>query len=200
MEAASGLPRALPSGFAYFADVITPAEERALIERIATLPFTAVVMRGFTARRRTVHFGVVYGFDSRRGAPGPDIPDFLLPLRARVAGLAELDPAAFTEALVTEYAPGAVIGWHRDAPMFGPAVLGLSLGSSCRMRFRRTHRKGSPAVERASIVLAMRSAYVIQGPARAEWQHSIPAVEALRYSITFRSVRRHRPERPSDSS
>jgi alkylated DNA repair dioxygenase AlkB len=100
-----------------------------------------------------------------------------------------LDEGTLTEALVTEYVPGAVIGWHRDAPTFGPVVVGFSLGAACRMRFRRGHGSESGTVERASIVLAPRSAYVMAGVARSEWQHSIPAVDALRYSLTFRTMR-----------
>jgi alkylated DNA repair dioxygenase AlkB len=102
------------------------------------------------------------------------------------------DPASLSEALVTEYVPGAVIGWHRDAPTFGPVVVGFSLGAACRLRLRRGHGKERDAVARVSVVLEPRSGYVLAGPARSEWQHSIPAVDALRYSITFRSVKTRR--------
>jgi len=88
--------------------------------------------------------------------------------------------------LVTEYPVGATIGWHRDAPPFG-IVVGVSLLSACRFRFRRTV---NDRVERAETELAPRSAYVLSGPARTEWQHSIPPTTALRYSITFRTLRR----------
>lgn len=181
---------ALPDGFHYFPDSITTDEERDLVAQIVQLPLAPVVMRGFTAKRRTVHFGVVYGYSTWRLTPGPAMPDFLLPLRDRVAALAAADPDSFSEGLVTEYPAGAVIGWHRDAPQFGATVIGISLCSPCRMRFRRGHAKGQAAIERASIMLAPRSAYVMSGPARNDWQHSIPAVEALRYSITFRTVKR----------
>jgi alkylated DNA repair dioxygenase AlkB len=170
-------------------DALGPDDERRLLADAAALPLSAVVMRGFTAKRRTAHFGAVYGYDSWRLDPGPPIPDFLLELREAIACLAGLDAAGFTEALVTEYLPGATIGWHRDAPMFGPVVLGVSIGSACRMRFRRGEGE---VMERSSIVLEPRSAYVLEGPARSEWQHSIPALAALRYSITFRSVRARR--------
>jgi alkylated DNA repair dioxygenase AlkB len=116
----------------------------------------------------------------------------LLSILDRAASLAGLEPAEFTEALLTEYPPGAQIGWHRDAPPFGPDVIGVSLGAPCRMRFRRGQERGRAATERVSVVLEPRSVYVLSGPARAEWQHSIPPVEATRYSITFRSVRASR--------
>jgi alkylated DNA repair protein (DNA oxidative demethylase) len=173
-----------PSGFLYLTEVMTPDEERALIADIHTLPLAAAIFRGFTARRRIVHFE-------------DTVPAFLLPLRDRAARLAGVDAATLTKALVTEYSPGAVIGWHRDAPQYGPVVIGASLGAACRMRFRRIPAHDAAAVERASIVLEPRSLYVMGGESRSEWQHSIPAVDALRYSITFRSLRpgRARSER-----
>jgi alkylated DNA repair protein (DNA oxidative demethylase) len=179
----------LPDGFCYHPNLITVDEERALVAAIEQLPLAPVVMRGFTARRRTVHYGVLYRYNGRDVEPGPPLPDFLLPVRARAASIGGIDEASLTEALITEYVPGAVIGWHRDAPMFGPTVVGISLAAPCRMRFRRGEDSPARGVERASIVLEPRSGYVLAGAARSEWQHSIPAVDALRYSITFRSVK-----------
>jgi alkylated DNA repair dioxygenase AlkB len=178
------LPR-VPAGFTYEAAIIDGEAERALLEHVQTLPFGDVVMRGVTARRRVVQFGWRYSFDARALTEGPAIPDYLLDLQ-RIAGcLAGIDPADLSEVLVTEYAPGATIGWHRDAPPFG-IVVGVSLLSACRFRLRRT----AGAVERAEIELAPRSAYVLDGTARSEWQHSIPPTKALRYSITFRTLRK----------
>jgi alkylated DNA repair dioxygenase AlkB len=177
----------LPAGFIYRPDLLTVDEERALLDRIAVLPFAPVEFRGFVAKRRAIHYGVGYNFDDRELAEAPGIPEFLLTVRDKAAGVASADPDVFTEALIMEYPPGAVIGWHRDAPKFGPTVLGVSLGSAARMRFKKSDRSGG--VERASVVLEPRSAYAMTGEARAVWQHSIPAVDAARYSITFRSVR-----------
>jgi alkylated DNA repair dioxygenase AlkB len=114
--------------------------------------------------------------------PGPPIPGFLLPLRERCAGLAGEEADRFVEVLITEYPPGAGIGWHRDAPMFG-AVVGVSLLSACRFRFQRG--RGADRETRA-VTLAPRSAYVLDGDARWRWQHAIPPLAAPRYSITFR--------------
>jgi alkylated DNA repair dioxygenase AlkB len=166
----------LPSGFRYVAEAISPDEERDLIAHIVTLPLAAATYRGFTARRRIVHFEDA-------------VPEFLLPLRDKAAALGEVDSATLHKALVTEYAAGAVMGWHRDAPQYGPVVVGISLASACRMRLRRIDSDAGAAVERASVILEPRSAYVLGGEARSGWQHSIPAVEALRYSITFRTLR-----------
>ena len=175
-----------PEGFTYRAEFLSISEERALIDAIGRLPFQEIRMRGQVARRRTVHFGWLYGYESWRIEPGPPIPDFLLPLRARCGELAGLDADDLAEVLINEYPPGAGIGWHRDAPMFG-TVVGVSLGAACRFRFQRG--KGAERDARA-IVLEPRSAYVIDGDARWHWQHSIPSTSVLRYSVTFRTLRK----------
>ena len=172
-------------GFHYYPDFLSVADERALIDRIMTLEFSEVRMHGVVARRRVAHFGWIYGYESWRLTRGPQVPVFLLPWRERAAHLTGREPTDLSEVLVTEYPPGAGIGWHRDAPMFGPAVVGLSLGSACRFRFRRHHRG---RFESTTFMLEPRSAYVLSGAARTLWQHSIPSTKAVRYSITFRTV------------
>jgi alkylated DNA repair dioxygenase AlkB len=185
----------VPDGFDYRPDFITGDEELALIGEIVTLPFSRVEMRGGVARRRTAHFGWTYGYDARSTEPGPSIPSFLLPLRERVAAWMSVAPEALSEALVTEYPEGAPIGWHRDAPMFDE-VAGISLGAPCRMKFRpylspndvRPH--GAPRRRTThEIELEPRSGYLIRGSARREFEHSIPPVDHLRYSVTFRTRR-----------
>jgi DNA oxidative demethylase len=174
-----------PAGFLYCPDTVRVDEETALAARVRNIEFSAVEMRGQIARRRTAHFGWIYGYESWRITPGPPLPEFLLPLRERVAGLAGVDAAALAEILVTEYPAGAAIGWHRDAPQFG-LVIGVSLLSACRMRFQRS--RGASRETRA-VTLEPRSAYVLTAEARQQWQHSIPPMRALRYSVTFRTLR-----------
>jgi alkylated DNA repair dioxygenase AlkB len=145
-------------------------------------------MHGVAARRRVLHYGWLYSFDSFRVSPGPPIPEFLLGVRERLAGFASVGTEELGEALVTEYSPGAGIGWHRDAPPFG-IVTAVSLAGSCRMRFRRGEVRNW---ETAEIALAPRSAYAITGEARSKWQHGIPPTKSLRYSITFRTLRKKR--------
>ena len=185
---------ARPEGLIHQPDFLEPAEEDALVERLQALEFHEVRMRGVAAKRRVIQYGWKYGFESFRATEGPPVPDFLLLIRDRAARLAHLDPDALSEALLTQYGPGAAIGWHRDAAPFD-IVVGISLLSACRLRFRRG-RTG--AWDTCELGLDPRSAYVLAGPARTEWQHSIPAVKALRYSITFRSMRR-RSARSADS-
>jgi alkylated DNA repair dioxygenase AlkB len=175
-----------PEGIRYHPDFITTDEESRLIEAIKGLEFSEVRMHGIAAKRRVAHFGLIYGYETWRVEPGPPVPEFLIPLQVRVAALLKTEPAALAEILVTEYPPGSVIGWHRDAPMFGPDVAGVSLLTPCRMRFQRG--KGTNR-ETYTLALEPRSAYVLSGPARSTWQHSIPPVKSLRYSATFRTLR-----------
>ena len=176
-----------PEGYRYEPDAVSAAEETRLLEEIAGMPFDDVVFRGVVARRRVVHFGVRYDFERRGVDPGQPIPPAFVELRERLAPLGDRPAERYEEVLLTEYRPGATIGWHRDAPYFGSTVLGLSLGSACRMRFRRERAEGGWT--RWERILEPRSAYVLAGPARATWQHSIPPTPDLRYSITFRTMR-----------
>jgi alkylated DNA repair dioxygenase AlkB len=178
----------LPDGFRYIAEFLTEREETALLRTIASLDFHEFAMRGVTAKRRIAQFGWHYSFESYRLTPAPTPPEAFDPVRARVAALANVDPAEFSEVLVTEYQPGAGIGWHRDAPPFG-IVAGVSLAGHCRMRFQTG--KGTDR-QTAVIQLAPRSLYMLTGEARTQWQHTIPPVKELRYSITFRTLRRPR--------
>ena len=177
-------PLGLPQGFAYVEELLSAAEEARLISELQPLPFREFEFRGFLGRRRVVSFGWRYDFSGGGLHEAGNIPRFLLPLRGMVAGFASLAAADLQHVLITEYPAGATIGWHKDRPAFGD-VMGVSLASACTFRFRR--REGS-GWQRASLVLQPRSAYLLRGPARSEWEHSIPAVDALRYSITFRTL------------
>ena len=172
-------------GLTYDPQFITAAEESALLNVLGGLDFHEMKMRGVVARRRVLHYGVHYSFETFRATPGPPLPEFLLPLREKAAAFAGVSPDALAEALITEYPPGATIGWHKDAAPFD-IVIGISLASECRFRFRRGTVR---AWETGEILMPPRSAYVLDGPARREWEHSIPAVKQLRYSVTFRTLR-----------
>ena len=174
-------------GLDYVEDFVSAAEERELLDVLGAMEFHAVTMRGQTARRTVRHFGLDYDYESGRLVPTDPLPPALVPLRDRCAALMERDPGDLAQILVSRYPEGAGIGWHRDAPMFGSRIAGVSLLGPCRMRFQRTV-KGER--ETAAIELAPRSAYVLSGRARWSWQHSIPATKALRLSITFRTLRR----------
>ena len=176
---------ALPGGFAYRENLVSVAEEAELVSQIAGLELREFEFHGYVGKRRVTSFGLRYDFNDMAVHEAAEMPDFLMPLRDRAAGFDGLAPTELAHALVTEYTPGAAIGWHRDRSVFGD-VVGISLGAPCRFRFRR---KLGDKWERASLILMPRSAYLLRGPARHEWQHSIPPVEDLRYSVTFRSTR-----------
>ena len=176
---------ALPEGLRYRPDFLTADEEQDLVERFADLPFREFEFRGYRGNRRVLSFGWQYDFDRMELQRTDDMPVFLFPLRERAARFAGLEAADFQHVLLTEYAAGAGIGWHKDKPMFAE-VVGISLGSPCVFRFRR---KAGAKWERTSVVTEPRSAYLLQGPSRTEWEHSIPAVDSLRYSITFRNFK-----------
>ena len=176
----------LPSGLVYRPDLISEAEERQVLGVLEGMEFHTVTMHGRTARRTVRHFGLDYGYESWKLVPTDPLPGELAWLGDRAASMAGLDPGEFAQILVSRYPPGSTIGWHRDAPMFGPKVAGISLASACRMRFQRG--KG-PARQVGELILAPRSGYVLAGAARYAWQHSIPPTRALRYSITFRTLR-----------
>jgi alkylated DNA repair dioxygenase AlkB len=175
----------LPSGFSYQADLIEPQCECSLLAQLTSLPFQEFEFHGFQAKRRVVWFGWRYDFNGGglRQTDNP-LPPFLARVRARAAAYAQIKATDLQQVLVTEYRPGAAIGWHKDRSDFG-VVVGLSLLSPCRFRLRRKHKA---KWERVNITLAPRSMYLLRGASRSEWEHSIPAVSALRYSITFRTV------------
>lgn len=176
---------AMPEGFRYRAGVIDADAERALVRDIAPLPFREFEFRGYTGKRRTVSFGWQYDFAASTLRKVDDVPPFLQRLREVAAAFAGLEPAALQHVLVTEYGAGAGIGWHRDKAVFGD-VIGLSLLAPCVLRLRRLEESGW---SRASITAEPRSAYLLRGPSRTVWEHSIPPVDALRYSLTFRNLR-----------
>jgi alkylated DNA repair dioxygenase AlkB len=176
----------LPSGFRYEPALLTPSEQVSLLAQIAPLPFKEFEFYGFLGKRRVVSFGWKYDFSSQRARPTEPMPGFLLPLRDRAARFGGLEPSTLQQVLLTEYSPGAAIGWHKDKNVFDE-VVGVSLGSSATFRFRRQSPDGK--WERRSLTLAPGSAYLIAGESRTHWEHSIPSVDALRYSVTFRSMR-----------
>lgn len=180
-------PEELPEGFLYRDEFLTKAKESKLLRIFRGLDFARYDYHGYLARRRVVRYGVNYDINTR----GPSettqaVPEFLLSVRERAAQFAEVSADDLVQAMVSEYSVGTPIGWHRDAPQFG-TIVGISLGSACRMRLKPYQSTGKNKV--LSLRLERRSIYVMRGVARSQWQHSIPAVEQMRYSITFRTLR-----------
>ena len=180
----------LPHGLVYREEFLSGAEESALLAQIAGLPFRRARFQQYTARRRVVRFGSERVPsrvpDEENDFPRIEFPPFLCALRERIAAFTGLPAERFEHGLVTEYAVGTPIGWHRDAPHH-ETVAGVSLASACTMRFRPMGARDSK--QAIGVALQPRSLYLMQNEIRWGWQHSIPAVKALRYSITLRTQR-----------
>jgi alkylated DNA repair dioxygenase AlkB len=187
-----GPAHTLPEGFDYRPDFLTHAEERRLLEVIDSLPLQEAEYREWRAKRRIVSYGGRYDFTHRSLGTAPPIPEFLHPLRERLADWAGIEAAGIHHAVIAEYQPGTQLGWHRDVPDF-ERVLGVSLRGRARMRLRPyPPERGARAA--CALDLAPRSAYGFRGPARWHWQHAISPTKELRYSITFRTLRRRRAD------
>jgi alkylated DNA repair dioxygenase AlkB len=174
----------LPEGFRYQPEFLDSCAEAQLVQMIETLELKPFEFHGYLGNRRVVSFGLRYNYDRREVLPAPEPPAFLDSLRAKAAEFGGFSPHHLKQVGINEYRAGAGIGWHRDKPEFGD-VIGVSLVSPAKMRFRERH--GQQWI-RQVIVVEPRSIYVLSGPARMRWEHSIPPVSRLRYSIMFRTL------------
>jgi alkylated DNA repair dioxygenase AlkB len=173
-----------PEGLRYEADFVSPDAERELIAQIAALPLQPFQFGQFEGKRRVASFGYRYDYTLRRLQEAEPVPAWLKPVIAEVEAFGG-PQTEIAQILCTEYDTGVGIGWHRDKPQFD-RVFGLSLGSACKFRFRR---QAGSKWEKCTLTAEPRSSYMMDGASRSEWYHSIPAVEAPRYSITFRTMR-----------
>lgn len=175
----------LPDGFRYVPDVLSAAEEARLAARFAALPLKPFEFHGYLGNRRIFTFGHKYMFAGADARDDHGIPDDMRPLM-EIAGEISGQPAArFEQIMVTEYAPGAGIGWHLDRPNYED-IVSISFLAPCALRLRR---KAGDAWERRTAWVAPRSAYLLHGAVRNDWQHSIAPMDRLRYSVTLRTFR-----------
>jgi alkylated DNA repair dioxygenase AlkB len=174
----------LIEGLRYEEAVISAAEERALLDRLDVLELAPFRFHGWLGNRRTQNFGWRYDFDDASFTPGEPIPDWLVPIRRQAAAFSGHPADNFVQTLLARYDPGAGIGWHRDRDVF-EQVVGISLGTPATLRFRRRTDTG---FKRTSLELVPRSAYLLSGEARHDWEHSISPGQSLRFSITFRAL------------
>ena len=184
MTQASFFADPLVEGLKYAEAVISIAEERALLERLGGVQLAPFRFHGWLGNRKTQSFGWRYDFDDASFTPAEPVPDWLVPLRNRAASFAGVKPDDFVHVLLARYDPGAGIGWHRDRSVF-ETVVGVSFGSPATLRFRRRKPGG---FDRASLEVQPRSAYLLTGEVRHDWEHSIAPGEQLRFSITFRTL------------
>jgi alkylated DNA repair dioxygenase AlkB len=182
----SGAPSRMPEGFRYLGDLLSVNEEASLARELEALPFKPFDFHGYEANRRVVGFGFRYDYSRREVVDAPPVPTFLEPLRLRIGEAFDRPAETFEQVLINEYRPGAGIGWHRDKPQFAE-VVGVSLLAPCNFRLRR---KSGETWDRFSLTVEPRSAYLMTGPSRDVWEHSIPPVDRHRYSVTFRTFAR----------
>jgi alkylated DNA repair dioxygenase AlkB len=183
-ELGRGQAPSAPAGFRYQENVITASEEVTLVAALQKLDLKPFEFHGHVANRRVISFGLRYDYSRRTVEAASEFPSFLYELQLKAAEFAGRSVNEFRQAGVNEYGPGAGIGWHKDKTQFG-IVVGVSLLAPATMRFRRSQDRGWA---RVSQTVAPRSIYLLSGEARKEWEHSIPPVDELRYSITFRTL------------
>ena len=188
-----------PRGFLYVSDFLGPPEQARLVDAIGAMPLEHAQYKQYTAKRRVIHFGGRYDFSAQELLASESIPDVLLPLRDRIAVAAAIAPEALSHAMVAEYRFGTPLGWHRDVPDF-EIIAGVSLGSAARMQLRPYAAAGRLRKHYLNLLLEPGSLYVLRDSARWGWQHRVPPVTRLRYSITFRTRRvASKPDSNTDS-
>jgi alkylated DNA repair dioxygenase AlkB len=173
-----------PDGFRYRENFISEAEEAELVAALATLELKRFEFHGHLGNRRVASFGLRYDYSRHSLGTAEPFPSFLADLREKIAKFAGRQVHEFQQGGVNEYPPGAGIGWHKDKSQFG-LIVGVSLLGPATLRFRRTERN---RWVRMSQRLEPRSIYILEGEARTLWEHSVPPVDALRYSLTFRTL------------
>jgi alkylated DNA repair dioxygenase AlkB len=176
--------REAPEGFRYQEDIVSEAEEAALVASLGMLELKPFEFHGHLGNRRVASFGLRYDYSRRSVEAAARFPSFLTNLRSKVAEFARRGVDEFQQGGVNQYPPGAGIGWHKDKPQFG-VVVGVSLLAPATMRFRR--KEGDRWLRTSQVVLP-RSIYILEGEARTFWEHSIPPVDHMRYSLTFRTL------------
>jgi alkylated DNA repair dioxygenase AlkB len=174
----------MPNGFRYQEDIITESEEAALVVSLSALELKPFEFHGHLGNRRVTSFGLRYDYSRHTMETADGFPSFFSKLRGKVADFAGLAVEDFEQGGVNEYPEGAGIGWHKDRPQFGVIVV-VSLLAPATMRLRLPTDTGWM---RRSQTVEPRSIYILEGESRTRWEHSIPAVDSLRYSLTFRTL------------
>lgn len=181
-------PPSLPEGFHYYPDFITVEQEQQLLAEIQGTALHPMVFQGYTAKRKVASFGYDFNFTTRQLTKGRPIPAQLGWLLDKVAAHLSISPEEIAELLFTEYPPGSLINWHRDAPPFD-RIAGISLGAECLFKLRPYEKSLRSKKNSYSLPVAPRSIYIIEGEARSEWEHSTAPVADTRYSITLRTLK-----------
>ncbi|MBA3237123.1 MAG: alpha-ketoglutarate-dependent dioxygenase AlkB [Parachlamydiaceae bacterium] len=177
----------LPEGLTYYDNFITEVEEEKILNFIESLEFEQVIMHGQPAKRSVKHFGYHYNYQKFSVEPGEAFPSVIQKLSNKCAEKGGLEENEIVQCLISNYPANSTIGWHTDKFIFGSKIFGISLLSSCLMRFQRKIENIRYVYEKE---LIPRSLYILSGESRYKWQHSIPPTKGLRYSITFRTLKK----------
>jgi alkylated DNA repair dioxygenase AlkB len=177
-----------PEGFTYYPDFLSESEEQDLLNYVTSLELHPFHFHGYEGKREVASYGYDYSFEKKKLSEGKVIPDFFSPLISKVAGKVSVNENEFVELLVTRYPVGAVINWHRDAFPF-ELIAGISLQADCTFRLRPQDKPKQSRSSLLSFKVKRRSLYIMEGPARYDWQHSTAPVDNVRYSITLRTLK-----------
>ena len=179
----------LPEGFSYRQNFITAAEEVYLLKEIEQLDLQQMKFHEYEAKRKVMSFGKGWSFTEQRLKDGNPIPaafDFLVD---RIAAHLTISKETIAQFLVTEYPVDAVINWHRDAPPF-ETIVGVSLLSDCIFKLRPHDKAKQTRATTIALPVHRRSMYMMTGNAKTAWQHSTAPVKEVRYSLTFRTLKK----------
>lgn len=174
----------LPEGLTYKEDIISPEEEKILLEYINLQEWQ------ISLKRKVQHYGYIYDYATRNiyKENALEIPKLFLDLSKKL-GIEEPN-----QIIVNQYKPGEGIASHKDSNIFGDQIASLSLLSPIQMDFKYRNNE-------ISIYLQPRSLLILEKAARYDWSHGITARKSdyvdnrlkkrsTRISITFRSVKK----------
>jgi len=188
MDTLFPLEPVFPPGFLYLPDFLSVEEEARLLQTISKIELKTFNFHGYEARRNVASFGAGWSFSKQAVSIGPDIPPDFDKLLQKIAEQLKVSKDAFGQLLVTEYPPGSVINWHRDAPPYD-FIVGISLNADCIFRLRPHDKRKQGRKSIISFNVSRGSMYVMKGISRSDWEHSTAPVKQTRYSITLRTLR-----------
>jgi len=173
----------MPEGLALAPEVISPAQEAALIEACAGCDLAYYAQDPGNPRSRK-SFGWEYDIAAGRFHPGDPMPSAFSEVRAIAANFAGVAADDIVDCLVIRYEPGALLQPHYDKPVFKD-IVGLSLASDCDMVFSKPVELGGDEIV---VRLPRRGMFKMTGDARTVYRHAIPPVVDTRWSLTFRTL------------
>jgi alkylated DNA repair dioxygenase AlkB len=187
MEELFSIPRKFPAGFFYTDNFLSVDEEICLLAEIKKVELRTFIFQGHEAKRKVASFGYNYSFNNRSLSKGKPIPEKFNWLIEKISNQVKIPATDFAEFLITEYPPGAVINWHRDAFPF-EIIAGVSLQSDCTFRLRPHEKEKQDRKAIVSLIVKRRSLYLMRGEVRSQWEHSTAPVVEKRYSVTLRTL------------